>query len=96
MRSVCRSIDADTPLCSSAAVGLGITAKVLALSIYGEPLFNSIVIAWLVTHLVCDLGITVAIATALFKSKTGWKQTDRIVTRLLIMTAETLLPPTIL
>jgi hypothetical protein len=66
------------------------------MTIYGTPVFRNIVIGWLVSHLLCDLIITVSIASALFKSKTGWKHTDRLVTRLLIMTAETLLPPTIM
>lgn len=81
---------------SVASVGFGIAAKVLALTVYGEPVFNNIIIAWLITHLVCDGLITISITIALVKSKTGWRHTDQIVKKLMIMTAETLLPPTIM
>lgn len=47
-------------------------------------------------HLAADAVITSTIGVCLWRSKTGWKQTDALVIQLLVMTAETLIPPTIL
>lgn len=42
-----------------------------------------------------DLCITGSIATALYQSRTGWKRTDGVIMKLLLLVAETQLPPTI-
>lgn len=48
------------------------------------------------SHLAGDLITTSVIALFLYRSKTGWSQTDAILTRLLLLTAETQLPPTLM
>lgn len=54
-----------------------------------------IIIAKLANEVASDLVITTCIAGWLLRSRTGWNHTDRLLRRLLIMVAETQLPPTI-
>lgn len=78
---------------------------------YGTPTFIILSCVWVCTdlfllaaqlmsqlscHLACDVTTTTVIAVFLYRSKTGWSQTDALMMQLLVMTAETQLPPTIL
>ncbi|WWC64641.1 uncharacterized protein I303_107252 [Kwoniella dejecticola CBS 10117] len=51
---------------------------------------------WLGGALGADVVITASIMWGLLKSRTGWKETDRAITRLLAIMVETQLPPTVL
>jgi hypothetical protein len=50
----------------------------------------------LACHLACDMITTAVIGLYLYRSKTGWSQTDAILVQLMVMTVESQLPPTIL
>ncbi|WVR07729.1 hypothetical protein IAU60_004772 [Kwoniella sp. DSM 27419] len=50
---------------------------------------------WLATALGADVLITGSIMWSLFRSRTGWKQTDRTITKLLGIVIETQMPPTL-
>jgi hypothetical protein len=43
-----------------------------------------------------DILITTTIAVCLIRSRTGWSQTDKMINRILVLTAESQLPPTML
>ncbi|RSH89303.1 hypothetical protein EHS25_002415 [Saitozyma podzolica] len=48
---------------------------------------------WLGTCMAADILITTAVAYGLHKSRTGWSSTDALVQRLILLSAETQLPP---
>jgi hypothetical protein len=50
----------------------------------------------LASEMASDVITTACIALALVKSRTGWKQTDRLVNKLLVLVAETQFPPTVM
>nr|XP_019044199.1 hypothetical protein I302_07481 [Kwoniella bestiolae CBS 10118]OCF23129.1 hypothetical protein I302_07481 [Kwoniella bestiolae CBS 10118] len=60
------------------------------------PSKSSFTYCWLIGALGAALLITCSIMWGLWKSKTGWKQTDRTITRLIRVMIETQIPPTLL
>ncbi|ORX37665.1 hypothetical protein BD324DRAFT_578511 [Kockovaella imperatae] len=54
------------------------------------------VLIWLCSIMTADLIITVCILYGLTRSRTGWSHTDRTITRLVRMTLEAQVPPTLL
>jgi len=48
-----------------------------------------LVTIWLVTSTVCDLGVTILVAWTLYTSRTGFKQTDALLARLILWTVNT-------
>ncbi|ORX39034.1 hypothetical protein BD324DRAFT_679539 [Kockovaella imperatae] len=51
---------------------------------------------WLSSIMSADIIITISILFGLWRSKTGWSHTDRVITRLIRMTLESQVPPTII
>ncbi|KAL7422287.1 hypothetical protein Q5752_002933 [Cryptotrichosporon argae] len=50
---------------------------------------------WLGCSMAIDVAITSLVGWGLYKSKTGWSETDRLVKRLILLSVETQLPPTL-
>ncbi|KAF9512269.1 hypothetical protein BS47DRAFT_1089347 [Hydnum rufescens UP504] len=48
-----------------------------------------LVTIWLVTSSVCDIAVTIAVAWTLYTSRTGFKQTDILLVRLIVWTVNT-------
>jgi hypothetical protein len=46
-------------------------------------------------EIITDLILSTLLAVGLVRSKTGWKQTDRLIGRVLKLMVETQLPPTL-
>ncbi|KAH8087440.1 hypothetical protein HD553DRAFT_334473 [Filobasidium floriforme] len=57
---------------------------------------KAFVYSWLGATLIADTLITLTIMSVLIRRRTGWKTTDRLITRLLKLTFESQLPPTVI
>nr|XP_019044200.1 hypothetical protein I302_07482 [Kwoniella bestiolae CBS 10118]OCF23130.1 hypothetical protein I302_07482 [Kwoniella bestiolae CBS 10118] len=80
------------------AIGFPITQEMYHKN-KSEAILNSkiaLTYCWLSGALGADVLITASIMWGLWKSKTGWKETDKTVKRLIRVMVETQLPPTIL
>lgn len=83
-----------------ATTGL-ILARRIATSILKNPEFNVTQMiqppphAYLFTNVATDVMLTSSIAYGLWKSKTGWKNTDHLLKRVIVYTVKSQLPPAI-
>ncbi|WWC62659.1 uncharacterized protein I303_105256 [Kwoniella dejecticola CBS 10117] len=64
-------------------------------TIFGAAAVQSLVRAWQVVTMSTDVLMTVTLAWGLWKSRTGWSHTDALVKKLLLITIETQMAPTI-
>jgi Co/Zn/Cd efflux system component len=46
-------------------------------------------------EIITDLILSILLAVGLVRSRTGWKQTDRLISRVLALMVETQVPPTL-
>ncbi|KAL7418572.1 hypothetical protein Q5752_007030 [Cryptotrichosporon argae] len=79
--------------------GTGIANRVIApatiLTLTKKTLNVTMEYTWLASGMAVDVLNTVSIAVALYRARTGWSETDALIRRLVLLTAETQLWPTV-
>ncbi|RSH91803.1 hypothetical protein EHS25_009173 [Saitozyma podzolica] len=81
--------------CFGSSVALLVSFNVLS-SATQIPSLRAVAYTWISAQLATDLTMTGTIMYGLIKSRTGWSETDKLVKRLVALSMETQLPPTLL